>query len=833
MKIRVKLCLSLCLAFVILTLGVYTLSTRLLMQSYLRLEREDTQEDTRRVRDVLIQAGVSLEEKSPDWAYWNDTYEFMRDGNKAYIKSNLIDTGLLVMKTDLIFYIRPDKHLFFSFGTKRFFDLPIPASREVMKQCGIDLLKPDEEKSGIVLTSAAPAFVAMRSILTTEKKGPSRGWLVFVRYLDAAKLKSIASDVHLEFKIIPVGSPLLSSSDQKALQTVSHSDLIPTRPLDEQQIVGYTLIRDVMGQPALLIRMTEPRTIYQQGKTTILYVTRLFLIFALVLAIVVFLVLETSVLSRLTLLTHQVEKIGEGGTAITRVALRGSDELGHLAGRVNGMLAKLERTTLNLEKSQAQLQEQNFGLEDTIQERTRQLLHQAMHDALTGLANRAFLMNRLQQIQQCRETTLSPLSPSQSSLAVCFLDLDNFKTINDTLGHEAGDELLRETALRLLACVSQGDTVVRLGGDEFVLLIESLSAAEESVAIAERIMAAMSKAFSLPGGDYFSSFSLGIAYTEERNLSPDVLLRDADTAMYHAKANGKARYSLFEPSMNDRLTERIELEIGLRQALEREEFQVHYQPLIDLKTGMLIGAEALVRWERPGEGLVSPGRFIPIAEETGLIIPLGYWVMERACGQAKEWRDTFDAPLRGGRGFTISVNLSGKQLRGADVVDRIRDILERTGLPAEALKVEITESIMITDIEDAIIKLKCLKAMGVKLAIDDFGTGYSSMATLSAFPFDTVKIDRAFVSRLGDHPEATAVIQAIITLSTALSMDVTGEGIETIQQLTDLQKLGCSVGQGYYFARPLDTEAMEQHLTEQLEQNLVLNLPQTCLPKAA
>ena len=280
--------------------------------------------------------------------------------------------------------------------------------------------------------------------------------------------------------------------------------------------------------------------------------------------------------------------------------------------------------------------------------------------------------------------------------------------------------------------------------------------------------------------------------------------------MYQAKSSGKARYAVFEPGMNDRMTERVEMEVGLRIALEQQQFCVHYQPLIDLKTGHLSGVEALVRWNHPERGLISPGKFIPIAEETGLIVPLGYWVLEEACRQTMRWKETY--PNYGP--FTTNVNLSGKQLQKPDVVERVQEILERTGLSAKYLKLEITESVIMEDMEGAIAKLNTLRAMGIKLALDDFGTGYSSMASLSSFPLDTVKIDRAFISRLSTHPDADAVVAAIILLTKSLHLDVTGEGIETPEQVTILQTLGCDIGQGYFFDRPLNAGALEDRIIE-------------------
>lgn len=366
---------------------------------------------------------------------------------------------------------------------------------------------------------------------------------------------------------------------------------------------------------------------------------------------------------------------------------------------------------------------------------------QAYHDALTGLSNRSLFMKRLgYALAQEKETLPDDTYPA--GLAVLFLDLDNFKFVNDSMGHEAGDTLLKTISARLQACARKQDTVARLGGDEFTLLLENLNCAEEACEVAQCIIMQLQQPVQLGEREVFVSASLGVAYCADRAEEAEILLRNADTAMYEAKVRGKSGYALFEPSMMAQVVERVEVETGLRFAVERNELRVYYQPLIDLELERMNGVEALVRWEHPIKGLILPGKFIAIAEETGMIVSIGYWVLEEACRQMQQWKKThphYD-PL------TINVNLSGKQLQRSDVVERIQATLIRTGLPPESLKLEITESVMMTDVGATVGKLMKLKTMGVKLAMDDFGTGYSSMASLNLFPLDTIKIDRSFIS---------------------------------------------------------------------------------------
>lgn len=421
----------------------------------------------------------------------------------------------------------------------------------------------------------------------------------------------------------------------------------------------------------------------------------------------------------------------------------------------------------------------------------REIERLAFHDKLTGLPNRALFLDRT-------ALALARADRHHLGTAMLFLDLDNFKYVNDSLGHDAGDRLLQRVAERLLEAVRPGDTVARLGGDEFTVLLEDLRSERDAEDVAARILEALVPPVALGVGNAYVSASIGYTFVAGRPTSPKELLKDADTAMYHAKARGKSCCAGFEPSMNDSATERMELETALRTALEEGELFVEYQPLVDLNSGRVSGAEALVRWRHPSRGVIAPARFVPIAEDTGLIVTIGYWVLEEACRQLRRWREA-----TGLHHLTVNVNLSGRQLERADVVDRVREAIQRSGLDPRGVVLEITETILMRDPGAVAQKLAELKALGIGIALDDFGTGYSSLSTLSAFPVDTLKIDRAFISRLEDESGAAAVVQAIVALSHSLKMGVTGEGVETGYQMRTIRDLGCDTGQGYLFARPM------------------------------
>lgn len=422
-----------------------------------------------------------------------------------------------------------------------------------------------------------------------------------------------------------------------------------------------------------------------------------------------------------------------------------------------------------------------------------QLRRNAFHDSLTGLPNRLLFMERLSQtVERAHE------DPNYR-FALLFLDLDRFKVINDSLGHMIGDQLLIAIARRLESCLNKHDTVARLGGDEFTILLENIKSDADATKVAERVQKALSTPFNLSGHEVFTSASIGITLSSTDFDRPEDLLRGADIAMYRAKAQGKACHEVFDHDMHTHVVALMQLENDLRRAVERQDFELYYQPIVALATGRIMGFEALVRWQHPEQGIISPAKFVPIAEETGLIIPLGQWVLREACRQLKQWQDEFSSepPL------TVSVNLSSRQFSQPSLINQIRQILVETGIDAHCLKLEITESAIMENTESAMDMLLQLKAMGIQLSVDDFGTGYSSLGYLYRFPMDVLKIDRSFVSRVDVDGEKLELVRTIITLAWNLGMDVVAEGVETTKQLAQLKALKCEYGQGFLFSKPL------------------------------
>jgi len=487
--------------------------------------------------------------------------------------------------------------------------------------------------------------------------------------------------------------------------------------------------------------------------------------------------------------------------------------LDHVPRQLNLEQQSALRILANQVVTQMELRRSLEVLEQTVMERRRseaQLRHNAFHDHLTGLPNRALFMRRLRSALEKNQRF------PKAEFAVLFIDLDRFKVINDSLGHTIGDQLLVSIAARLRSCLRPSDTIARLGGDEFAILLTNIATLEDALEVADRLQAALKHPFNLAGQEVFTSSSIGIALGVSYQ-QPEDLLRDADTAMYRAKALGKARYQVFDAAMHDSVVTLLQMETDLRRAVEHlslsqqetSEFQIYYQPIIHLQTGKITGFEALIRWQHPQRGLLSPTEFIPVAEESGAITPLSYWVLDQACRQLRTWQLRFPHfPL------AISVNLSSKLFSQPDLVQTTGQILKSVGLEGCWLRLEVTESAIMENAESAINTILQLREQGIRIHLDDFGTGYSSLNYLQRFPVDVLKIDQSFISNIdlcreGEFHACAPIVRTILTLAHHLKIDVTAEGVETQEQLTQLQDWRCQYAQGYFFSRPVPATVAE------------------------
>ena len=434
-------------------------------------------------------------------------------------------------------------------------------------------------------------------------------------------------------------------------------------------------------------------------------------------------------------------------------------------------------------------------LAEQVQTTKVELHHLAHHDVLTGLPNRILMYDRLAQ-------AIALARRSGRQLAVLFMDLDRFKHINDSLGHTVGDRLLQSVCQRLLACVRQSDTVSRQGGDEFVVLLPDIDHPEDAALSAQKMIAAIALPHRIDQHDLHIGASIGISIYPEDGLDAETLIKHADIAMFHAKDNGRNTYTFFEPEMTARAMARQSIEASLRLALERQEFVLHYQPKVNLLSGTIVGIEALVRWQHPQRGLLEPAQFVPIAEDSGLILPIGRWVLREACRQARAWQDAGLPPI------AVAVNTSALEFRAGDFLEYLRATLEVSRLEPRYLELELTESVLMRDAASADSVLHALADLGVKLAVDDFGTGYSSLSYLRQFPINTLKIDQSFVNQITSNPDDSTIVSAVISMGKSLKLRVVAEGVETAEQAAFLLAQHCDEGQGHFFGRPVGAEAL-------------------------
>src|SRR3984893_17480709 len=499
----------------------------------------------------------------------------------------------------------------------------------------------------------------------------------------------------------------------------------------------------------------------------------------------------------LSLFLEQLNKLREGAISSLQLEQR----FFHKSGQIRWVLLSVA-TIKDTQSHAANLIFQMQDIGDRKQAE-KKLVHDAFHDALTGLPNRMFFMDQLKQsVQRVKRQQQPPF-------AVLFLDVDRFKIINDSLGHMVGDQLLIAIANKLRANVRPGDTVARLGGDEFTILLDSLKSPDDAIDMARRLLSNLSEHFKLPDREVLITASIGIALSTNGYEHAEEVLRDADTAMYQAKSLGRARYEVFDQGMHAKAPDLVEIETDLWRALERDELTLDYQPIVSLRTGGVAGVEALLRWMHPSRGMVSPLEFISVAEETGLIIPIGQWVLNQACRQTREWQKRYPQKPS----LQISVNLSPKQFMQRDLIDQISLALDSGGLSPGSLKVEITEGMVMQNVESTMQMLGQLQALGIAISLDDFGTGYSSLSYLHRFPISTLKIDQSFVSSMSNNQESLEIVRTILGLARNLKMEVIAEGVETLEQAVELRAMNCDYGQGFYFSKALNANSAVRFLS--------------------
>jgi diguanylate cyclase (GGDEF)-like protein/PAS domain S-box-containing protein len=894
--------------------GIIFVSRGVLLNNFIILEEKQTTSDIETATKVIFNQIDQLNLHAKDWATWDDSYNFLLDGNQEYIDSNLTNEAFDSIQINFIIFASSDGTVVQAKGydLEQQKDLVVPQSLiDQHLHAGQFLLKNnslEETVTGLVLIPEGVLLVASRPILQNDGTGPSYGSLIIGRYLDTAEIQELSDLSNLHIQTVLFNDPTIPQDFNEAKEALNPGKNVFISTVDDQLINGYALLYDVYNNPVVIVKVDRSRDIYQKGVASFSIFTMIALVMGALFGLLFMHFLDTRVLKRMEFLSEEITQMGLNGDLSSRVSVRGADEISFLASEINKTFFALENSETALRQNEERLRLLVDGAEDTIflqdlegtyiyyngptqyrlslqdvlgkkpcdlfdpqnAEGIMQSIHNvvesgvsisneltsrhlgsdqwfsnliypvknsageilavgtisrnitaykhmeerlrfaALHDPLTNLPNRAYFMEQLVRLTDVTKGN------DQYSSALLTLDLDRFKDVNDTLGHPVGDLLLIEVGQQLRECLRPEDTIARLGGDEFGILLKKISGIQEVTMVADRIQQKFAKPIKLQGQALFITASIGIALLSSEHNNAEDLLRDADIAMYHAKRGGKNRYHLFDREIHKNGQSILKLESNLRQAIDHEEFLLYFQPVFSTKGKKISYLEALIRWNSPDLGIVSPADFIPIAEETGLIVPIGEWVLRKACAQLKIWRDEGYTDLQ------VAVNISARQLYDQNLVELVHSILQTTGLPGEALQLEITESVTMRDFEKTAGIFNDLSQMGVQISIDDFGTSYSSLNYLRRFAVKRLKIDRSFLRDISDDMEGAAIIVAIITIGHMLNMMIVAEGVETEKQLSFLVAQKCDEVQGFLFSQPLPIFEVKGALQKNDEPNSFL-----------
>ncbi len=825
MKLRNKILIAISLAWLLFLGLTYVGSKVFLVQSFLSLEKNRANDDLGRVDQALDQVSYALYTFTSDWTHWNDLYDYFKGQKPEFVPDNLNMTAYVNSHINLLtFFNKQGKIIAGSaIDTDNQKLIAYPQGLEKYIYPGsllLDRLKDvNKDIRGYILVESGIMLVAAAAATDGDKLLPPAGSTVFGRNLDPELVNKIAETTKVKVKL------LLPSQIEPSITLKKYFDAISTDktghfsiPISHELLEGYTVIRDVYNKPIGMFQITTPRIIYLSGIKAINYYLISFVVLAIIFSIFMLWLLRVLIVKRLERLDNQVAEISAENAIQKRVDTSGKDELSSVSSEINHMLeiiqASHEQLEHRVQERTQELQKTNVQLQQEITERRsvereliihkEHLVRLAHYDNLTTLPNRVFFNEILNK-------AINNAKRHNKVLAVLFIDLDRFKNINDALGHPTGDLVLKEIGTRLAAILRTGDILARLGGDEFIILLNDIGHPKFAGPVAEKMLLACAQPVKIESHEFFITASIGICVYPEDGQSLEDLQKNADMAMYKAKRSGGGVFQYYTKEMNEAAHAHIKLEAELRKAIQNKEFVLHYQPQLNLKTGVINRVEALIRWEHPELGMISPANFIPLAEETGLILPIGEWALYEACQTNKQWQQQGYDPI------TIAVNISPKQFRHQDVAQIVADVLAKTQLSADCLEVEITETAVMDNVDVAIMRLNNISAMGVRISVDDFGTGYTSISYLKQFPVSVLKIDQHFIKGIPHNQNDLAITSAVIALGHNLGLEIVAEGVETAEQMQYLAEHKCDLVQGYFLSRPLPASKIILQFTKRGE----------------
>ena|GEM_PF-1673225 len=840
------------LLILILNGTLLLLSSKVFLGSFIRLENNRAQETLQRGVGVYQDELAFLERLTKDWANWDDAYHFMQTHDPGFSESNIVDSTFSTLNMNVILFL--DKNGAFVAG--KAFDLDqqvaVPVYSELLQVLGtaktLERLKiMSQGVKGLLSLQEGILMLACQPVLTGERQGPPQGVLLMGRFLDQGELQRLGAKANLPLEF----TRLQSGREWPPWSKVSSGEPeILLRTVNANRLRSRILLRDIFGAPAVVIAVSLPRDIYVQGRHAMLYLHLWMLVASTLGGGIVFFIWgrlrgsqqkqrdSEHLFQHLFQFSADAFFLCDEQGRFVDVNRQACAELGYARHELlslswnditiapmGDLLSRTQRLSSappvpmeamfrgadnhafpgDISVSRLELQGQNFFFvlvrditerktsDDLLREQKDRLNYLAYHDVLTCLPNRLRAIEVLQ-------TFIERAKQRDSVVGVLLFDIDRFKNINESLGHETGDEILMEIATRIQGLLRGTDVVARFGGDEFLVLLEHVQDGEGIKTVAEKILEAIARPLHIKEQQFYLTGSIGISLFPKHGEDVQSILKAADSAMYFAKEQGRNTFRFYIPMLKVDVEARLYLETDLRQALEQKQFTLFYQPEFNLNSGKVQCLEALLRWQHPQRGVVGPGDFIPLAEDTGLIVPIGEWVLQEACSKVMAWRRQGLPPVK------VAVNISARQFRQSGFIEMVFRVLKHSGMPVELLELEITESMVIQSAEHARNMLKILRQAGICLAVDDFGLGYSSLSYLKQYPFTKLKMDREFVKNIVNDPNDEAIAAAIVAMGTTLGLEVVAEGIEGQEQLAALRKMGCPSGQGFYLTVPLEAD---------------------------